>query len=148
MHLVALSLLVAHPTQSSATEGELEPQVFVSSQDAEGVTQLSFNADFLKIIENHIVERTRVRAKEYLASIGKKNQQVKFRSEATYIEKNGKKLFVIRIIDQAGIGHVTIGGVVGTELKRVLCTNTTPGTPAISFGSCGRKVKEVFGVSL
>lgn len=147
-HISTLSLLAGVPAQSQPTGSESEVQVVVSTQDAQGVTQRSFGPEFLKVMESYVVERTRVRANEYLASIGKPQQQVKLRSEATYIQSEGTKLIVIRVTDQTGRGAVTIAGIVGSELKRVVCTKASPGMPPISFGPCGRKAAEVFRVQL
>ena len=125
-----------------------EITVVVSSQDAQGVTQRSFDLGFLQVMESYTLERTRIKANEYLASIGKKNQEAKLTSQATYVESGTKKLIVIRITNEAGSGGVTVAGIVGAELKRVLCTKVTPGVPPISYGPCGQKIAEVFGVKL
>lgn len=126
----------------------VEVKTYVSSQDAEGLTQASFTLEFLKGIEAYTVERVRVKAAEYLASVGKAGQKVALSAESTYLEIGSKKLIVIRITDGSGNTSVTIGGLIGQEFKRVLCTKTTPGAPSISYGPCGQKVSEVFGVKL
>ena len=143
----ALAQVLVSPAQA---QGRSEPDitVVVTSQDAQGVTQKSFDLRFLQLMEGYVVERTRIKAKEYLASIGKGDQRVELTSEATYVEVGAKKLIVIRITDQQGVGGVTIAGLVGAELKRVTCAKNSPGAPPISFGPCGKKVAEVFGVKL
>ena len=147
--LRVLACLVLLPTLipvHAQQKRESDMRVIVSSQDAQGVTQNSFNQDFLKAMESHIRERTRIKANEYLASIGKGNQQTIAISESTYVELGTRKLIVIRVKDEFDIGAVTIAGIVGTELKRVVCAKFTPGLPPITFGPCGQKVEEIFRV--
>ena len=82
---VSLSLLAVGPFDTALAAESPDVQVVVTIQDAQGVTQASFDQAFLKMTESWIVERTRVKAKEYLVSIGKGTQEVKLISEATYV---------------------------------------------------------------
>ena len=82
---VSLSLLAVGLFGAALAAESPDVQVVVTIQDAQGVTQASFDQAFLKMTESWIVERTRVKAKEYLVSIGKGTQEVKLISEATYV---------------------------------------------------------------
>lgn len=147
--VVGMVLLLGTATLVQALEGSgPDVTVVVSSQDAQGVTQQSFDLPFLQLMEAYTLERTRIKANEYLTSIGKGDKQVKLNSQATYVETGAKKLIVIRITDQQGVGAVTVAGLVGAELKRVTCAKGSPGVPPITFGTCGKKVAEVFGIKL
>lgn len=118
-----------------------------SSQDAEGVTQEQMSIEFLRNFENYTVERAKVKAKEYLASIGRPNDQVSLSSEATYVQSGAVKLAVLRISDPAS-RQVLIAGIVGRELRRVVCVRESVADIPISYGACAEKVKEVFGVTI
>ncbi|MBE0547768.1 MAG: hypothetical protein IH627_08970 [Rubrivivax sp.] len=145
--LMLAALLSAAKVDAQQTKSP-EVKVLVASQDAQGVTQASFDLDSLRNMEAHILERTRVKSNEYLASIGEGKRKVKLTSQATYVQSGAKKLMVIRIADEAGLVTVTVAGIVGQELKRVYCAKETPGAPPISYGPCGEKIREVFGVKL
>lgn len=118
-----------------------------SSQDAEGVTQDQMSIDFLHNFESYAVERIKVKAEDYLASIGRPNDQVNLSSEATYVLSGAVKLAVIRISD-AGSRQVLIAGIVGKELRRVICVRDSVEDIPLSYGPCAEKVKEVFGVGI
>jgi hypothetical protein len=144
---VSLPLLAVGPFGTTLAAESPDVQVVVTTQDAQGITQASFDQAFLKMTESWIVERTRVKAKEYLISIGKGTQEVKLISEATYIEKGAKKLMLVRISSPNGApSSITVIGVIGQEVKRVLCARETVGPIPISYGPCGNKITEVFGV--
>lgn len=147
-YLVSGFLMFAPLSGYTQQSSNSDISVYVSSQDAQGISQASMNLTFLKLMESYVLERTRIKANEYLASIGKSQQQVNLTSQATYLESGPKKVMVIRITDQSGMTNVTVAGLVGAELKRVLCIKATPGSPPISYGPCGEKISEVFGVRL
>ena len=123
-------------------------RVVVSSQDSEGVTQQSFDLNFLKNLEAYTVERVKIKSKEYLASQGYPNAEVHFTSEATYVESGPMKLAVIRLRASEGSNQVFIAGIVGKELKRIACVRNSTETIPISYGVCAEKVNEVFGVKI
>ena len=144
-----LPLLACVPIGDALAAETPDMQVLVKSQAAQGVTQASFDQAFLKMTESWIAERTRVRAKEYLASIGKGSEEVTLTSEATYLEKGATKLMLIRITGSNGASpSITVIGVVGKEIKRVLCARSSPGPIPISYGPCGQKISEVFDIKL
>lgn len=123
-------------------------QVLVSSQDAEGLTQSLMNLDFLKMLEDHTVERVKANAKKYLASKGISNSAVDVRSESTYVQSGATKLAVIRLYGSDQSRHVFISGLVGSEFRRVACLRSTPEAIPLFYGPCGDKIKEVFGVAI
>ena len=149
MHPLILMTVTVVASLSALTHANpaAEVRTFVSTQDAQGITQASLDSSFLKLIESYTLERVRIKANEYLASIGKRNERVQLTSEATYVYGGNQKLIIIQIIDKNGVVNLIVGGIVGSEFKRVMCLKTTPGSPPISHGPCGAKISEVFGVT-
>lgn len=131
---------------SSAT-ANASIRTLVSSQDAEGVTQEQLDLDALKNLESYTVQRATIKAKEHLASAGYPNSEVHYTSEAIYVESGSMKLAVIRL-KARGTRQVLIVGIVGEELKRVLCQREAEEAIPLSYGPCSEKIREVFGVTL
>ena len=126
-----------------------EIRVVAASQDAEGVTQNDLDMAFLKKIEIYTVERVKVKAKEYLASRGQTDAQVELISESLYVEAGRLKLAVVRLrAPLEGSSQVHVAGIVGKELKRVVCVRNSPESVPISHGACADKIEEVFGVRI
>ncbi len=125
-----------------------EIRVVVSSQDAEGVTKEQMDLNFLKNLETYTVERVKIKTKEVLASRGYPNAVINITSEAIYVESGGAKLAVIRLKNSDGSVQIFIAGIVGKELKRVLCVRNSAEAIPISYGPCGERIKEVFGVKV
>lgn len=125
-----------------------EIRVVVASQNSDGATQQNFDSNFLKNLEAYTVERVKIRTKEYLASQGYPNSDVQFTSEATYVESGPRKLAVIRLRASEGSNQVLIAGIVENELKRVTCVRNSTEMIPISYGECGQKINEVFGVKI
>ena len=133
----------------AASAEDSDIQVVVATQDAQGITQANFDQEFMKMTEIWIVEASQKRANEYLASVGKATKNVKLSGKSIYIEKGTKKLMLVRMFDANGaLLSITVIGVLGEEIKRVLCIRSTLGQIPISYGPCGKKIAEVFGVSL
>ena len=122
-------------------------RTLVSSQDAEGVTQAQFDLAFLKNLESYTIQRATIKAKERLTSLGYPNASVQYRSEATYVESGSMKLALIRISTE-GTRQIFIVGIVGRELKRILCLRASEESIPVTSGACADKIREVFGVSL
>jgi hypothetical protein len=122
-------------------------RTIVSSQDTQGVTQEQMDIDFLKNLEAYTRERSKVKAKEYLASIGKANTLIEMSSEATYVQSGPVKLAVIRL-KSTGARSTFIMGIVGREFKRVLCQWESEEAIPITYGVCADKIAEVFGVRI
>ena len=125
-----------------------EIRVVVSGQDSEGATQQNFDLNFLKTMEAYTIERVKIKTKEYLASQGYQNAEVHFTSEATYVESGPVKLAVIRLRASEGSNQVLIAGIIGNELKRIVCVRNSTETIPISYGVCAEKINEVFGVKI
>ena len=121
-------------------------RTLVSSQDAEGVTQDQMNLDFLKNLEAYTVQRVTAKTNENLAASGHPNLKAQFSSEATYVEGGPTKLALIRL-STTGARQIFIAGIVGRELKRVLCLRESEEAIPVASGPCADKIKEVFGVS-
>lgn len=133
---------------ASRSDSIQEVRVVVSSQDSEGVTQQSFDLNFLKNLELYTVERVKQRTKEYMASQGYQEANVDFASEATYVESGSMKLAVIRLRAPGISNQVFVAGIAGGELKRVGCVSNSTQTIPISYGVCADKINEVFGVRI
>lgn len=132
----------AHPIPTSQ-----EIQIIVSSQDSEGITQVQMDIDFLKNLEAYARERIKAKAREYLASIGQADTPVEMTSEATYVQTGPVKLAVIRLRG-AGSRHILIAGIVGKEFKRVLCQRESEEPIPVTYGVCGDKIAETYGVRI
>jgi hypothetical protein len=138
----------ATPAQSGSPSTNAEVRVVVSSQDSEGVTQAQWDQKFLNNLESYTRERITQKAKELLAANGQPDATVNLESQAVYVESGNTKLAVIRIQGNDGSNQALIHGIVGNQLKRVGCVRNSTEQIPISYGPCGEKVKEVFGVSL
>ncbi len=102
----------------------------------------------MKNLEAYTVERVKVKTKEYLVSQGYPDTEVNLNSEATYVESGPMKLAVIRLGPSGKANQVFIAGLVGSELKRVVCVTEAQQSIPISYGKCSEKIKEVFGVKI
>ena len=122
-------------------------RTIVSSQDNEGITQEQMDIDFLKKLEAYTRERYKVKAKEYLVSVGQANTPVEMTSEATYVQSGHVKLAVIRL-RSTGARNIFIAGIVGKEFTRVLCQRESEEAIPITYGVCGDKIAEKFGVRI
>ena len=125
-----------------------EIRVVVSTEDSEGATQQNFDMNFLKGLEAYTVQRVKVKAKEFLESQGHQNAQLDISSEATYVDSGPMKLAVIRLRGSDGSNQVFIAGIIGNELKRVVCARNSTEAIPISYGVCADKIKEVFGAKV
>ncbi len=131
----------AQPAQSK------QIRLVVSTQDAGGVTQDQLDLAFLKNLETYIVERVKIKSKAYLESIGQPNISVDISSEAIYVYAGKIKLAVVRL-KSVGARQVHIAGIVGRELRRVGCLRSSEEDIPISYGTCGEKIKEIFGATV
>jgi len=138
----------ATPIRSGNPETSAEIRVITSSQDSEGITQAQWDQTFLSNLESYSRERITQLAKEYLAKNGQPNVAVVLESQAVYVESGNRKLAVIRIRGSDGSNQALIHGIVGNQLKRVLCVRNSTEQIPISYGPCGEKLKEVFGLNL
>lgn len=125
-----------------------EIQAIVSSQAADGITQEHFGPAFLKNFEEYTVERFKVKARELLAAQGLANSELDVTAESVYVEVEPMKLAVVRLKTSIGTHSVMIAGIVGTELKRIVCLANTAKPIPISYGKCAEKIEEVFGITI
>jgi hypothetical protein len=130
---------------NKASNAESKIQVIASSQDAQGVTQEQLDINFLNNLESYTRERVKIKTKERLISLGYPNTEVSFASEATYVQNGKTKLAIIRLKSEGTGNQVHITGIDGLELKRVACITPSATSIPISYGTCGDKIKEVFG---
>lgn len=127
-------------------EGDLK--ILSSAQETEGATQADMDLNFLKGVETYTVERTKLKAKEYLAANGHPNAKINLASESNYIETGGKKLAILRIKDPHSFS-VHIIGFVGKELRRVVCIRSmSDKSIPLGYGACSEEIQRVFGVKI
>lgn len=124
--------------------------VLAASEDAEGVTQRDLDLAALKGIEARTLEKTRSKVAEAFRANGIKTPPPRLYSEAHYTEIGKLKLAVVRITSPGAANQAHVYGIIGRELKRVICIRTTNLDESIPLfsGPCGAKVREVFGISL
>jgi len=120
-------------------------QVVVSTQDAEGATREDLGPAFLRNFEEYTVERMTTRTQEIFKQRGLPGK-VTFSAESNFVELDGVKLAVVRLRGPEGSTSVTVASIVGAELTRVSCVGAGPEPIPITFGPCGDKVREVFGI--
>lgn len=139
---VALAML-----SSLALAQSSELVVIAGSEDAEGVTQASFNLQFLQAIEAHTKKKIKEKAEAYLQSQGIKGQKIDVQASSVYVQAQHMKLAVVRV-SASGSNQVHVFGIRGKELLRVACVNQTGETIPLSYGKCGDKIKEVYRVDI
>jgi hypothetical protein len=123
--------ITSHNRQSTAVPIQLD----VTSQHANGLTERDFNPQFLRSLQAYITKDLTQKRREL--------DQVS--SQAEYLQGD-KKLAGIRVRTPRW-NSVAIVGFVGDKLMRVVCTRSSEEMIAITDGSCGDKIHEVFGVS-
>jgi hypothetical protein len=137
----------------SSLGGEAEIQVGVSRQDAGGKTQKDFTIDFLNNFESFTVERLKVKTRESMAEKGFPNAEVNLSSGAVFVEYGSVKLAVVKInlfdlSHQVIANQVFVAGIRDNQLIRLACTRKSAKVIPISYGACGDKISEVFGIKL
>lgn len=143
--LAALSL----SGSASAQKPNVIMQTLISSQDAEGMTRKDMTMNFLSSLENYNRQQLQIKTQANLEAKGFPNKTVVIKSESVYLETGGQKLAVIRLADQFDMTRtVIIHGLVGRELKRVLCNRASNEQISLVNGPCAEKIREAFGVSL
>lgn len=121
--------------------------VIVSRQSAEGITREKMDASFLSLIESYSKARIVQLAKEHEISQGRSGTGLSLNSDATYFEYASQKLAVIRFtMPSKEYYSVMIGGLIGGQFARVTCQHLSSKRIPITYGSCGKKVEEVFGL--
>ena len=103
-----------------------------------------------KTMDKKSISGTEVRlcSDKSLESKGMSVKNLNIQSESVYVESNGKRFAVIRCKGPDKLISVLVLGFAGNEVKRVMCLSETSDTIPISYGVCGEKIKEVFGVSM
>lgn len=112
------------------------------------MTQAQWDQQFLNYLESYTRGRITTLANERLAASGQPTAKAIFQSHAVYIESGKRKLAVIRIKGNDNSSHVFVHGIVDDQLKRVACSRSGPEQIPVTYGVCGDKVKEIFGVNL
>lgn len=141
-----LASLGASLGASSGVNEEIE--VAVSRQDSGGKSQEDFTIDFLKNFESITVERLKIKTKEYMAGKGYSDAEVHFSSGATYVEKGSVKLAVVKISIKDLANQVWVAGIRDNQLIRVACVRKSTKVIPISYGVCGDKITEIFGIKI
>ena len=122
-----------------------EITVVMSREDSEGFTQSDMNQSLLKLIEKMTVTKLKDKTTKYLLSQGIKNPNVNIKSESSYFEQDNKKLAIVRLYIESS-NQLWIYGYKGKELIRIACVRQTSEKIPLSYGKCGEKIREVFGI--
>lgn len=149
MKYILLSLALLFPTLVYAENSNEKSKIYaaISIQSADGVTQGDMNQEFLKILENHITQRVKFHAEQYLKSIGSKTKTIKIEASSVYLFLENKKLAVTRI-NAANASQVHIFGIKGDEAIRVACAHDLAAPIPLSYGNCADKIYEAYGVKV
>jgi len=117
------------------------------SENADGATQNDFNIDMLNYLESHTKNKIKEKMDAYLKAQGIKNPKYQINSSAVYMNVQNMKLAVVRLSIEK-TNQVHIFGIKGKELIRVACTSETQETIPISYGVCGDKINQAYGVKV
>lgn len=134
--------------QSFQTPVQAKPPeviVAVTSQDALGQTELVFDEDFLRNLENWTTERVVANTKKAMINNGLQPTEPNTQAQSGYVEMLNHKLAVVRVVSDNQVSMLRVTGIVGAELKSVGCTQESPESIPLTFGACGDRVKQVFG---
>ncbi len=124
--------------------------VFTTIQDAEGVTQKDLDNAALKKLEAWVVKTMTQKIINGHANKGSKEKSFKPKmiSNSVYVTAGGKKLAIIKVNSNNAMRTVTIMGIKGDDLHRVACIRPSNHDIPVWSGKCGKKVEEIFGVSI
>lgn len=146
LRVVAVAITL---TSTNAIAANDDITALVSIQDAEGVTQSDFNLDMLRAFENHTVASMKEKVSVNLRDKGYPNAKVDIVASSVYLEVSNKKLAVIKLKHLPySLNQVFVFGIVGKELRRVICTRQTADQIPLSYGSCSKKIEEAYGIKL
>ena len=121
----------------------------VGIEDADGVTQNDFSLDFLRAIENQTVALFKARLAANLKDKGFPNAKIELVPSSTYLEVSGRKLAIVRLRNPSyPTNQVFVYGIVGRELRKVVCTRQSAEQIPLSYGSCSKKIEEAYGIKL
>lgn len=139
---------VATPLTSMSQAQPPTIRVIASSQDAQGVTVRDMDSNFLHRLEQHTVESIKDKVRKGRAAQGYSGPDIELNPESVFVEAGANKLAVIRLRGSDNSFSVFLLGIVGSELRKVVCTRTNPDPIPITSGPCGEKVKDVFGAMI
>ncbi len=127
-----------------------EPDVIaiVTRQDSEGVTEGDFSTEFLKNLEDWILQRTVANSLKHWDAAGVPENKRNVTAESVFVNAGPHKLAVVRMQIGETTPNATITGVVGSEVVRVLCIDKNGGDVPIASGPCDTKIQEAFGSSV
>lgn len=117
-------------------------------EDAGGATQEDLNLPMLKALEKRTVDLFTKKMREALRAQRQGIELPPLQVASHYVDAQGRRLAVIKISSPPSITQVHLYGIVGKELRRVACVRTSDFAQSIPlfYGSCGEKIKQVFGV--
>ncbi|MFM9976926.1 MAG: hypothetical protein ACKVOP_02615 [Sphingomonadaceae bacterium] len=136
------------PQQTANSEVATNVVAMVTRQDADGVTEADFTPEFLTNLGNWIQERTAANAKKHWDAAGVPESDRTLSNESVYVQAGSHKLAVVRIRMGATTPNAVIAGVVGPEMVRVTCLDSSGANVQLTSGPCDEKVREAFGTSM
>lgn len=148
---IATFLLVGSVFAQQRQPQEALPALIVVSaiESADGYTQAAFNIQLLKEFERKTATSVETKMRAYLKSQGDSTHLPNIKSETHYAQAGEMKIAIIRLKAKDTVNQVFTFGIVGEELRRVICSRTKNINEPISlfYGPCGEKIREVYGVS-
>lgn len=121
----------------------------VTIQDSEGITEKDLDQLVLKNLESWLVQTMVAKARRDYAESGYDPNDLnpKVMASSVYTIVDGKKLAIIKTSMDNSVRSVTVIGFKGKECYRVTCIRASNHDIPVFYGECGKKIKEVFGVS-
>jgi hypothetical protein len=124
-------------------------QTAVSSQDPDGMGRKDLTMAFLRNLEAYTRTELSKKYQAYLEAQGIHDRHIALKIDGTYLETRGQKLAIIKVSDESDTSRsIFVTGFVGKELRRVTCIRASKEPIPISYGPCGEKINEAFGVTL
>lgn len=146
--IIAITALFA-PSVMFAQAQAPQIQTAMSSQDPSGMSREDMTIAFLRNLETYTRVELDKKNKAYLEAHGKRNMKIELKVDGIYLEAGGQKLAIIKVSDQTDTSRsVFVTGFAQNELRRVACFRASREPIPISYGPCGDKIQEAFGVTL
>lgn len=150
-----LTVMFLHCLVGSAVAAESYPiKVVTTLQSSDGLTESDMNMEMLSAFEDWFKVEYLDKSKQSFMRQGYSDNQFDggARSTSHYVMRSGRKLGIVNIsgflksTNQTVIQIVRVFGLVDEGLATVGCLRLSDETIPVTFGACGEKVNEVFGL--
>lgn len=125
--------------------------VTLSAVEETSATKADLDLQTLKLIEKRTVDLFLSKAKASLRAKGFSDGDLpRLQVDSHYVDTQGQRLAIVKLRSGKLVNNVFLYGIVGSEFRRVICVRTTDIEESIpvTYGPCGAKVKEVFGIEI